>query len=328
MSEPDSEFTAAYLLHRASDAPAAAAPEVDWLPGDLEPLPPPQTFSTVPARQPNILLELTNGKPPLRTMVSLDLPLQELPPKLATHQLRYGEFLHSRLINYVQSVAGNLGLQVRDLLRTGFEEVGSILSYASRMPDEAAAVAAAPAAPAMAPPGAGGAAPGGGAALTIDGYGKETLEHFVQVARLLQTNFGGSVADAQRLMQSAELRQAREYQATFRWLTLPLNLSRVYFSPDLKAMTELALVPLSAKNFSSIAECFDYLLDSTALPVFAQLVARMIQQNRSFNTRSGGTHFQMNMLQEQINRLILSLRTALEAATARRRNRAGFVNPL
>jgi hypothetical protein len=85
MVEEDESFTRAYLLFTPD---GSVAPSVDWLPADLERLPT-HALGTV---------EHATHSVPSKGL-SLDWPLEQAPPLLSEHQLRYGEFVHNRLVN-------------------------------------------------------------------------------------------------------------------------------------------------------------------------------------------------------------------------------------
>jgi len=133
-------------------------------------------------------------------------------------------------------------------------------------------------------------------------YGKEVVADLSNLARLL-SGFGNS-DDILRVYRYLQTRSERYDHALVKWLTLPMNLSQLYFKDNLKAAIENALSHvLRLRNQQDNGTLFAEILNSDQSNVFAQLVARYLDQFQ-FNRTVGDKRMKEGEgIQRDIDRL-------------------------
>ena len=108
-------------------------------------------------------------------------------------------------------------------------------------------------------------------------YGKEVVTDLVNLAKLLG-GFGNS-DDILRVYRYLQTRSERYDFALVKWLTLPMNLSQLYFKDNLKAAIENALSHvIRLRNQQDNGTLFAEILNSDQSNSFAQLVVRYLDQ--------------------------------------------------
>jgi hypothetical protein len=138
-------------------------------------------------------------------------------------------------------------------------------------------------------------------------YGKEVVTDLSNLARLL-SGFGNS-DDILRVYRYLQTRSERYDFALVKWLTLPMNLSQLYFKDNLKGAIENALSHvLRLRNQQDNGALFAEILNSNQSNDFAQLVARYLDQFQ-FNRTVGDKRMKEGeTIQRDIDRLAFRLR--------------------
>lgn len=111
-----------------------------------------------------------------------------------------------------------------------------------------------------------------------------------------------------RLYQYFTLRRERNQEALSAWLTLPMNLTTLYFQPSVKDGIESALDRVG-KHFPYIDgdKLLGLLLNSAAYSSFAALVVRSINYNTYFGRSGEKTQHELRSLTTELHRLELAI---------------------
>jgi hypothetical protein len=209
-----------------------------------------------------------------------------------SYSMKIGVWLRSNVIDFAKTLAGKLQYKsVSDVLETGFEDINSLIREAqmdsSDLPNSTNPVKVGPI-PAQVPPTFSQAAP------------SKAMYELWRVASMV-SSFGSS-SDSVQFYRYLTSRTEKRDALYNRWLTLPMNLSEIHFTPVAKAGIEAAIdrIALSFRNIPR-DNIFAEVLRSEARETFAELAALYIQRDRFANPNGDRRKHTGEMLETRID---------------------------
>lgn len=219
------------------------------------------------------------------------------PQWLSAYSLKIGLWFRNTIIDFARTLAGKLQFKsVNDVLETGFEDLHSLIRQAQmeqsdlpalRQPEQSGTSVPA----GVVPPPLGQAAP------------SKAMYELWSIANMV-SSFG--TADDSIKFYRYLTRRAESRDAVYnRWLTLPMNLSQVYFTPVAKAGIEAAIDAI-AQSYEHIPRenIFGEVLRSRARETFAELAALFIQRDRFTNPNGYHAKHTGEMLETRISQAL------------------------
>lgn len=210
---------------------------------------------------------------------------------LDQHQLVYAAYARNAVVDFAASVAGALNKRTEDLLLTGFESIRHIMRDAL---DKRAAVLN----PAESSMPVIKAEPIGAKRETLDEL--RVLTEEVRQDGLLQNN-------VEQFFYNLESQELEHEYAMLRWNTLPYNLRKIYFKPELKKAVEAALyaVRQQSRTPDSVEDgvLFTDLITRRDRDDFVELVAGYLRKNIYRGSSYGRAKWQSEEIEKEINRL-------------------------
>jgi len=239
------------------------------------------------------------------------------------HALRFAVWVRDRMVDFAMTLAGkvyprvDLDVSLPKILMTGFEDINRLIAEARIKPRDMQL-------PNIVQFGAAGRGRGavprpGASAPFAPGKGYNTaLDELYRIAEIVGRF--ADTGDAQRVLFYLAQRSERREAVYNAWLTLPMNLTTLYYSPTVKAAIEAGLSEV-APYFPSIAEStlLAEILRSNGREAFAELVALNINL-KSYDARTGNkTRHEFENLQNrrtaQLSKVVDSGLRPVEAPT-------------
>ena len=192
---------------------------------------------------------------------------------ITTHSAAYSLFIRNKIVDFARTVAGLLGLDVKQLLKTGFEDLLEIMNQNKMRPNDLyLSTAEYPSETSLKTTFEDG-----------DFYSEKQRAAILELATLKEVMGKERMTDhidSLRAYRYLTLRQERMDYTIARWLTLPMNLTHIYFQDKLKAAIETGIMHI--RRFINIdigKEYFAQILESDYNIVFATLVSKIILRN-------------------------------------------------
>ncbi len=229
---------------------------------------------------------------------------------LTSHSMRVALFFQQTVVKFAVAIAGKLTSGgVDTILETGFEDLIRLSGKAAMNQQEQQALSQreTPLSTAGIP------------AFKVENWQAAFSERELQVLEQLRA-VATSLNNTQNAMEVytyLNTQQSGNQHLYNQWMTLPINLSQIYFKPYVQAGIDEALSDLDGKINVPRHALFYTLINSDACAPFAALVAVLIKRNQSTKPNSGTTQIQFNQLDVLERRAIQQLQNCTYQISSR-----------